>query len=155
MEEKPIYILHQAAGRALIPKIIAFLVLGLVFYLGVLLNISLLSLSEGEETIVKAASLILLVLIVLFGMYLAFHRAHLPIIFYNNRISFNKKELLYANITSINQKQNILDKMFHTHKIILNNNFYLKHQKNEVNIQQYLQQLISYAKSSGSQQYKY
>ena len=57
--EKPIYELSQVKKRALIPKIITFLILGATFYLGVLLNISLLSLSGSTETITRLVALIL------------------------------------------------------------------------------------------------
>ena len=66
--EKPAYILTQVKKRLLIPKIITFLVLGIVFYLGVLLNITLLNLSGSTETMAKLIALIVLLLIIAFGI---------------------------------------------------------------------------------------
>ncbi len=56
-QEQPIYILPQKKSRALIPKILSLLGLGVVFYLGILLNLSLLNLRAGEESIVKMIGL--------------------------------------------------------------------------------------------------
>ena len=144
--EKPIYVLEQKKSRAMIPKILSFIGLGLVFYLGILLNLSLINLKADDETIVRIASLILLLSIIVVGFYLSFHRAHLKFKFYRTEIRFNKKEMRYNNIQNTQPKINLLDKVFKTYSIDLGNNFFLRHIPQEINLQQYLQQLIAFSK---------
>ena len=59
-----------------------------------------------------------------------------------------KKQILYVNIINTKMKQNFIDKMFKTYSIELGKNFYLKHISSEINIENYLQQLIQYARQS-------
>ena len=144
--EKPIYILEQNKSRALVPKFFSFIGLGVVFYLGILLNLSIINLNGKDETIVKTSALILLLAIIIVGIYLSFHRAHLNYKFYRTGIRFNKKEMAYINIINTKPKINFLDKMFKTYSIELDNKFFLRHIPKETNIQQYLQQLIDFSK---------
>ncbi|MBT4804978.1 hypothetical protein HON71_02295 [Candidatus Woesearchaeota archaeon] len=145
--EQPIYVLPQNKKRAIIPKIIIFIVLGIIFYLGVLLNVSLLELDASTESIAKLTSLILLLLIILLGTYLTFHKAMQPYKFYRNRIYFNKKEIKYTLITNTNLKQDFWDKMFKTYSIGLSKKFFLRNIPQTIQINNYLNQLINYAKS--------
>ena len=68
--EQPLYTLNQNKARAIIPKIITYIFLGIIFYAGILLNLSLLNLSSGEETIVKIISSIILLSVIVLGIYL-------------------------------------------------------------------------------------
>lgn len=148
MEEQPVYILKQSLKRALIPKITSFIVLGIIFYLGILINISLIGLATEEGNTVKGISLIILLIITIIGIYLSIKRAKSVYKFYRNRISFKKKILIYSNIINTKPKRDFLDKIFKTHSINLGNNFHLKHISNEINIESYLNQLVSYSKRS-------
>src|SRR3989344_7857879 len=56
--EHPLYTLYESKSRALVPKVASLVVLSLIFYLGILLNVSLLELSAGQETTLKTGSLI-------------------------------------------------------------------------------------------------
>ncbi|MBT6774317.1 hypothetical protein HOA91_03010 [Candidatus Woesearchaeota archaeon] len=145
--EQPIYVLPQNKKRALIPKIIIFIILGIIFYLGVLLNVSLLELSASTESIIKLITLILLLLIIVLGIYLTFHRANQPYKFYRNRIYFNKKEIYYTLIINTNPKQDFWDKLFKTYTISLSKKFFLRNIPQTIQINNYLNQLINYAKS--------
>jgi hypothetical protein len=144
-QEQPIYILSQKKSRSLIPKIFSLLGLGVIFYLGILLNLSLLNLRAGEESIVKLIGLGVVFAIVVLGVYLAIHHVRLSFKFYNNRIMQGKKKITYVEITNTKMKQNILDKIFKTYSIELGKNFYLRHIPTSINIENYLQQLIQYA----------
>jgi hypothetical protein len=144
-QEQPIYVLSQKKSRALIPKMLSLLGLGIVFYLGILLNLSLLNLRAGEESIVKLIGLGVVFAIVILGAYLAIHHVKLSFKFYNNRIMQGKKKIMYVEIINTKMKQNILDKIFKTYSIELGKNFYVRHIPTSIDIENYLQQLIQYA----------
>ena len=150
-QERPLYILAQNKKRALIPKIVSLIGLGIIFYLGVLLNVSLLNLSASAESVVKLVSLILLLLIIFLGFYISFHRATQAYKFYHNRIFFNKKEISYLEIVNTNPKQDFFDKLFKTYTIGLGKNFYLRNIPQTIQIKNYLEKLINYAKSQSAQ----
>jgi hypothetical protein len=147
-QEQPIYILPQNTFRAIIPKIISLLGLGSIFYLGILLNLSLLNLRAGEESIVKMIGLGVVIAIMVLGVYLAIHHAKLSFKFYNNRIMQGKKRIMYIEIVNTKMKKNFIDKIFKTYSIELGKNFYLKHIPATINVDNYLQQLIQYARQS-------
>jgi len=144
LNEKPAYVLSPRKSRALIPKIIILLVLGIIFYLGVLLNVSLLVLSAQTETTVKLASLILLLAVVVTGIIFSVKLANENYLFYRERISFNGKEIVYKDILNTALKRDLLDKIFGTYFINLGHDFHLKHISQEINIENYLRQLINY-----------
>jgi len=146
MEEQPIYVVKQSLSRALVPKFVTLFVLGVIFYLGILLNLSLLELQAEEESLIKLVSLILLLLIIAFGAFLSFHRANLAYNFYQNRITFNKKQIPYTSITNTTPKRDLFDKIFKTYSISLGEDFHFKHVPTEIQLQPYLQQLLGYAR---------
>ena len=147
-QEQPIYVLPQKMSRALTPKVISLLGLGVIFYLGILLNLALLNLRAGEESVVKMIGLGVVLAIIALGVYLGIHHAKLSFKFYNNRIMQGKKRIMYIEIVNTKMKQNILDKMFKTYSIELGKNFYVKHISVTINVENYLQQLIQYARQS-------
>ena len=147
VSEQPKYVLQQNKSRALIPKIVSLFVLGIIFYLGVLVNISLLELKGSEETIVNIISLILVLCVIAVGIYLAFHKAHLNYKFYQSKIIFDKQTIAYLEIKNTLPKQDFIDKIFNTYTINLGNNFFIRNVPKTVDIQNYLQQLVDYAKS--------
>ncbi len=145
-QQKPLYILQQKQSRAVIPKILSFLILGIIFYVGILLNLALLSLTASEETIVKISSLGLLLVVIIIGVILTFKRAHKPFIFYQSHIQFGKKSITYLNVMNSKPEKHFLDKIFKTYSINLGNHFHLRHIPQEIDIATYLNQLINYAK---------
>jgi len=150
-QEQPIYILPQKTSRALIPKILSLLGLGVIFYLGILLNLSLLNLLAGEESVVKMIGLGVVLGIIVLGIYLGIHHAKLSFRFYNNRIMQGKKQIMYREIVNTKRTQNFIDKIFKTYSIDLGNNFQLKHISSEINIENYVQQLIQYTRQAQPQ----
>ena len=144
--EKPIYVLRQKKSRALVPKIISLLVLGVIFYLGLLLNLTLLELSPSNESIVNIIALIILALIVIIGVYLAVYKASHNYKFYKNRVVQGKNSMIYTNITQIIPHHDPIDKIFHTYSIKLSNSFFIRNIPDQVQMQSYIQQLIDYAK---------
>jgi hypothetical protein len=145
--EQPVYVLSQNKKRVIIPRTITLLVLSAIFYLGILLNISLLDLNGKQETVVKTASLILLTIIILLGFFLALHRAKKKYKFYRKWISIGKKRINYSEITNTHPKQNITNKIFKTQSIHLNKKFIIKNIPCGINLQNYIEQMIEYAKS--------
>lgn len=146
LEESPIYTLPQRKSRAIIPKVFSSLLLSIIFYLGILVNLSLLKLSPDQESKIKLISFIVLLFINLLGLYLAFHQAK-PYLFYGNRIKHNRKEIYYQNILNTAPHQDFSDKIFKTYSLNLGNYFHLRNISQEIQIQNYLQQLIAYAKN--------
>jgi len=146
--EQPIYALAQNKKRALIPKVVSLLGLGIIFYLGILLNISLLDLKAGEETLIKVIALIILLAVLALGIYISFHRANQNYKFYKNRISFLKQQINYLNIINTKPHSDFIDKMFKTYTINLGNKFFLRNIPNTVQIENYLQQLVAYSRKN-------
>jgi len=146
--EQPIYVLPQSKSRALIPKIVILLVLGGIFYLGVLLNLSLLDLTSEVSDVANLTSLILLLCVIILGIFLAVRQAESSYKFYHSKITQGKRDIKYTAISNINPKQDFLDKLFKTYSINLGSNFFLRHLPQEVQISAYLQKLINYAKQS-------
>ena len=146
--ESPLYILHQKTSRAVIPKLIILLFLSAIFYGGVLLNINLLELQPQQETTAQMGALILLLIIIVIGLMVAVKRAHRPYIFYRTKIVHGKKEILYAAILNTEPHSDFLGRMFKTYSMNLGNDFHLRHISNETPIQDYIKQMMQYAKNN-------
>ncbi|MDP3989676.1 MAG: hypothetical protein Q8Q01_00545 [archaeon] len=144
--EQPQYVLPQKKSRALIPKFIILAVLGVIFYLGVLLNVVLLDLTASQETTIKLTSLIILIILIGLGIYLAIRRSKLQYIFYRDRLIFGKEEMFYHEILNTKIKKDIFDVLFHTYGINLGHDFHLRHIHDEINLENYLNQLIAYTR---------
>ncbi|MDP3733678.1 MAG: hypothetical protein Q8R37_00450 [Nanoarchaeota archaeon] len=142
--EQPIYILNQHKPRAIIPKILSLLVLSIIFYSGLVLNLSLVNIAESTETTIKTVSVLVLLVIVILGIIMAVMKAAKPYLFYNNRISWNNKELYYNAITNTIPQKNFVDTIFKTYSITAGEKFQLQHIPDQLNLQNYLQQLITY-----------
>ena len=145
--EQPLYSASQAKGRALIPKALSLIVLAIIFYLGVLLNISLLELDAQQETQLKTGALILLSLLILLGLLLALRKTWTPYLFFRDRITFGKESIHYANINEINTLTNNLDKIFKTNSIQLEKKFFLRYLPQSLQLANYIQQLVNYTKN--------
>lgn len=150
MPEQPLYILPQEKKRILIPKILILFSLGMIFYLGILFNISLLKLTTSTETTIKLISLIILIIVVVFGILLNFKKAKQKYFFYQNKIVFQKKEIPLSKITNIKPKQNFLDKLFKTYSLILNQEFKINNIPQKIQLQEYIQKLIAYSRSQSA-----
>jgi len=144
--EQPQYILSQKKSRAIIPKIMVLSILGIIFYLGVLLNIALLDLTESQEITIKLTSLIILIAIIGLGIYLAIRRSKLQYLFYRDRLILGKEEISYSEILNTKIKKDFFDIFFHTYGIDLGHDFHLRHIPEEINLENYLNQLIAYTK---------
>ena len=149
--EQPLYSIHESRKRALIPKTISLLFLAFIFYLGVLVNISLLELNASQETSLKTGALLTLALLIIIGTVLTFRKTRQPYLFYRNRVAHGKETIYYLNITNTMPQANFLDRAFKTYSIPLGKSFSLRHipettQKNQLS--NYLQQLVEYARKN-------
>ena len=144
--EQPVYVLPQRMSRAVVPKILSLVVLSALFYSGILVNLALLNLKAQQEFLIQLLSLVLLFLVVILGVYLAVHRAHFPYLFYHNRLVHNKKEIYYSSITTIIAKRDIWDKLFKTYSLGIGNTVYLRNISGEINLKDYVRQLIAYSR---------
>lgn len=149
--EQPIYILPQNKKRAIIPQTIILPTLGVLFYFGILLNISLLELSASEETLTQLIALILLILIICIGIFNAYYQSSKPYTFYRSSLKIKKTMIKYQGISTLVKDQDVLDKMFHTYTLTINKNLLLENIPQEVDLQTYLNQLIDYSKRTQQQ----
>lgn len=147
--EMPIYTLHESKSRALVPKVASLVALSTIFYLGVLLNVSLLELSAGQETMLKTGSLILLLLLVILGTGLAVRKVSQPYLFYRNRVTKGKEIIFYIDIDNTATHLDHLDQLFKTYSVNLGKNFFLRHIPQHIQISNYIQQLVSYSRGTG------
>ncbi len=147
--ESPIYAAHESKSRALVPKVASLFVLSFIFYLGVLLNVSLLKLNAGQETVLKTGSLILLLLLIIFGTGLAVRKVNQPYLFYRNRVTKGKETIFYIDINNTTAHLDPLDRLFKTYSINLGKNFFLRHIPQQIQLSNYIQQLVSYSRGTG------
>ena len=146
--EQPLYVVYESKSRALIPKVISLVLLATVFYLGVLLNISLLALNAEQETGLKTGALILLLLLILLGIFLAVRKVRIPYNFYQNRIARGKEVIYFTTIINTSSHLDPLDRIFKTYSINLGKNFFFRHIPQQIQLSSYIQQLVDYARRS-------
>ncbi len=158
-EEQLLYQLQQSRSRAIIPQMIVTLLLSVIFYGGVLLNLSLLEVKKSTEQISQASTLIFLFLVLTLSIVLAARKAHAPYLFYRNHLVFQRKMVLFTTINNLAVKQDPLDKVFHTYSLSLYRKFSASAEKapfrirnipQEIQLQQYVQQLVARAKGQES-----
>ncbi len=147
-QEQPIYAVQESKQRTLIPKVITLLFLAAIFYLGVLVNISLLELSADQETALKTGSLLTLAVIIIVGIILTFIKTRRPYLFYKNRITHGKETIYYFNITNTTATKNFLDRSFKTYSLQLSKTFFFRNIPETIQLSNYIQQLIEYAKKN-------
>ncbi len=147
-QQKPVYTLNKLKTRAIIPKAFALFFLSVIFYLGILVNIAFLEMSAEQETLVKLIALLLVIILIGIGVYLSFHRAHMPYYFTRTFLISGKKKISYSSITNTTPKQNFLDKLFKTYSIQINEKNTLKHIPQELDMKTYLDQLIAFSRST-------
>jgi len=142
--QQPSYILQKHKPRALVPPICSFIMLSIIFYLGILLNLQLLEFPAADEELVRLISFILILLLDCISIYFAIQKAKQPYLFYRTQITHNNKEITYTSITQPKPQQNLYDKIFHTYSLQLSDKFTIHHIPKETDIQTYIQQLKAY-----------
>ncbi|MBI2666619.1 hypothetical protein HYX13_03335 [Candidatus Woesearchaeota archaeon] len=145
--EQPLYELPQSKARAIFPQTLVLLFLSSIFYAGILINLSLVELSEKNQQIIQAGTVIFLFIVILIGFFYAVKKASAKYYFYHSQLVFQKKNIFYTAIlpASIIVKQDPLDKLFKTYTLQFNN-FRIRSIPQSIQIQNYLQQLVSSAR---------
>lgn len=146
--EQPLYSVYESKKRALIPKMLSLFFLAFIFYLGILVNISLVELDAKQETTLKTGALLLLAALIVIGTLLTYRKTSQPYLFYRNRIAHGKENLYYLNITNTALQINFFDKIFKTYSIPLGKTFALRHIPESTQLSNYLQQLIEFSKKN-------
>ncbi len=146
-EQQPITLVKKSFPRAFIPKALTLLLLGGIFYGGVLLNLFLLELTSSQENAAKLGSLIFLATMIALGTALAISRAKKAYVFYADGILIYRQKFPYNTISNTSPQQNIWDKIFQTYSIALGNGGCLKYIPKSLETASYLQQMIAYARS--------
>ncbi len=149
MAENPPYILEQRRIRAIVPRIVEFTCLGILFYVGVIANLLLLSFEESTNDLIKLISLIILLTLTAAGIGINVHRSSQKYLFYANRLEFGTTGIFLKDVADIKQKENFWDKTFHTYSLELTPYFVLRYLPVEKNITNYLNQLVAYNRRSG------
>src|SRR3989338_4824801 len=146
--EQSLYSIYESKPRALIPKTLSLLLLAFIFYMGVLVNVSLLELDAVQETSLKTGALLILAVLLILGIALTFRKTQQPYLFYRNRITHGKETLYYLNIINTTPQTNFLDHAFKTYSIQLGKTFALRHLPETIQLSNYLQQLIEFSKKN-------
>ncbi len=146
--EQPLYSAYEAKKRALIPKMLSLLLLAFLFYLGVLVNISLIELDAAQETILKTGALLLLAALIIIGTLLTYLKTRRPYLFYRNRVAHGKETMYYVNITSTSPSVKFFDKIFKTYSIQLGKKFFIRNISETIQLSNYLQKLIEFARKN-------
>ena len=139
------YIIKKDIIRKELPKIIELILLGGLFYLGIIINLKLLQMQVPKEI----NSLFLVIMIVLIIMQTAItylKNSKIKYVFYPSKIEKidgkNNSTLYYQQITNISLRRSLIDKIFKTGDIILEPGMNLSDLKNPQRIYVYIKQLI-------------
>ena len=108
---------------------------------------SLLDVDPAQETIVKIISLAIIAVIVIVGVIMAALKAKIKYTFYTQGISIGKKQISYQAISNTLPKKDWLDKIFKTYSINLGQHMHLRNINQDIEIQPYLDKLISHTAS--------
>ena len=141
MPEQPLYIAYKDVKRVLFPKFLLLVGLGVLFYLGVLLNLYLLRVRD--KTMICVLSIVVIVLLIGIQMFMIFKRIKTnSYAIYSNRIEFGNKSVYYGNVRNLYYKRNFIDKLFDTGTIFLYPYLKIEKIKNSVNVYAYMKKLI-------------
>ena len=141
MPEQPLYIAYKDVKRVLFPKFLLLIGLGVLFYLGILLNLYLLRV--WDKTLICVFSLVLIILLIVIQMFLIFKKIKANgYAMYSNRIEFGNKSVYYGNVKNIYYKREFIDKLFDTGTIFLYPYLKIEKIKNSVNVYEYMKKLI-------------
>ena len=143
--QQPLHVVNQVKKRALIPKISVLIILGIIFYLGILLNLTLLELETSLQSTIELVSSVIVLLLVLIGIIIGIRKATKKYQFFNTNLLVYGKTIPYNTITNTAPKQNWLDKMFKTYSIQLTDKITMRNIPEAVQLEQYLKQMISYS----------
>ncbi len=138
----------------LIPHFFMLVILSLIFYLGILLNLSLLKLKGSTESTAKTYVLLIIFLLIFLGMILKFAKSKQTYKFFRHKILIGgKKSVLFINISELAKKRGVLDKMFGTYTLVLTHDAKLEFIPLSIDMESYVNQLVQYNKDQATQVY--
>ncbi len=119
--EAPLYVLKPSKARILVPNSIKLILLCVIFYTGILLNVSLLEIAIPFS--VNILIVVVLVILILLETMLTFIRlSKIQYIFYSNRMQVvgpKPQYVMFSTVSSVTSSQNLFDKIFNTGTIML------------------------------------
>jgi len=133
--------IKPVAKKRIILRFFVLILLGAVLYYGVTLNLDLLNIAISKTiTYLIIAAILLLIIIELISLYLQIKKT--AYLVYSDHIinTHNHQGILINNITDISYSEGILDKLFRTASLHLND-FKLKDIKNMYQVYHTIQQL--------------
>ncbi len=149
-----LYKLAQKKSRVLIPHFLSLIILSVLFYVGILINLSLLKLKGSQESTVTTVALFVIILLVFLGTLLKYTKVKRNYLFLAHKIIISKKKsVVYNNIISLTKKRGILDKIFGTYTLLLTHDAKLANIPISIDIENYVNQLVQYNKNQATQVY--
>ncbi len=150
--EAVLYSVPKKMSTVFLSKFLVLVLLSGLFYAGILLNISLLSLRRATESNAKIGALMIVVFLLFFGLISNFVKAKHPIVFLQTGVKLSKhKTLLFSEISSVERKRGIFDRIFSSYHLRLNKKYVLEGIDNSVDLETYLNQLVAYAHQQSAQ----
>ena len=153
MQDFPEYVIRPNVTRVLIPQIIITSVLAVIFYLGILLNVTLLRIFiPGTINMLIISVLALLVVMQVLLSYLQASKTHYSI--YKNRIQIEgpkQQYIMFSTIQSMKASKNIFDNMLNTGTLVIEPKIKITAIPNFDQNYQYLNQMIQFARAQYSQ----
>jgi len=144
--ELPQYSARPKKARALIPEVLKLLVLGAVFYVGIILNLNLLSVSLSSSlNILISSGIVVLVALQMLLSYLSLSKTSYD--FYLDRIEITGKRprsAHYYDIAAPKIRKGTFDKIFGTGSILLAPKMGLDYLEKPDAVLSYLQGMVSY-----------
>lgn len=141
--ENPIYILKPDEKGYLVPRIMAILILGVLIYVGIILNMKFLEIDIGFYY--KFTAIILAILLGVFAFLESYSKyLHSDYYFYKDRMYANKMWIPYSTISAIDLKRSIFDKLLGTSTIVLGR-YRLKSVPYSQAIYNYVRSMIEYS----------
>ncbi len=148
MAELPEYLIRPNPLRIVVPQLLLTTVLAFIFYIGILLNVTLLGVKiPGSIQILIVSVLVLLVIVQ--GLLTYVQTSKIQYSVYKNRIQIEgaKPEyIMFNTIQSVQPKKTFFDKIFNTGTIVIEPKKKISGIPNFDQTFGYLQQMIQYAR---------
>lgn len=151
--ELPQYSARPRKARALVPELIKLASLGLVFYVGISINLSLLQITVSLSiNIIMLLAIFTMVALQLLLTYLNLSKTAYE--FYLDRIDVKGKKprsLHYYDVHDMKITKGFLDKIYNTGTVMINPKFKLSNVEKPEELLNYLRGMVAYGQ--GGQQY--
>jgi len=146
IDEKLQFSTKPNSVRILLPKTLLMLFLGILLYIGIQLNISLLGISVNP----LFNYMIIGIIIAAVGVHFFFNKRKISAAtynFYTDRIVRTGRDeayISYVQASSTSKEQNIFDRLFNTATISIEPDFRIEHINNAQRVLDYIQKMTAY-----------